>query len=452
MTGKARKRGMGRTSTRVRGSRPYNQRCAVRVIYSRNTIRGQWGAHGRYVARESATHGMDGMAAGFDQKDEPIDISAKLDGWQKAGDERMWKFIIAPEFGEQIDLPRLTRALMTRVDRDLGFADLEWVAVTHYNTEHAHVHVALRGVDAQNQPLHLDREYIKAGIRSIAEDLCTQQIGYRTERDAATAERREVSQQRYTSLDRIISRNTSPGTEPGANPRFFTYTSEPAKASQRDDLVLRQRHTMERLLVLQKMGLAECVEPNRWLVRRDFESVLRAMQRMTDRQKTLAMHGVLMSDERLPVAVLDYSNLKSIKGRVLVHGEEENGRNYLMLEGTDARVHHIYYTPEMEEARNRGGLRTNAFVRLRKRSIGGEPVMEIDELGNSDAILRNESYLKRTAQALIKRGIIPDENGWGGWLGRYQAAIKCAALEEEAIGRQSGKTKWRAVNGKPKER
>jgi hypothetical protein len=180
--------------------------------------------------------------------------------------------------------------------------------------------------------------------------------------------------------------------------------------------------------------------------------VLRAMQRMSDHQKTLAVHGVLMSDERLPVAVLDYRNLKLIEGRVLVHGEEENGRNYLMLEGTGARVHHIYYTPEMEEARNRGGLRTNAFVRLRKRSIGGEPVMEIDELGNSDAILRNDSYLKRTAQALIKRGIIPDENGWGGWLGRYQAAIKCAALEEEAIGRQSGKTKWRAVNGKPKER
>ena len=395
---------------------------------------------------------MDGKAAGFDQKDESIDISAKLDGWQRAGDERMWKFIISPEFGEQINLKRLTRDLMTRVGRDLGFADLEWIAVAHYNTEHAHVHVALRGVDAKNQPLHLDREYIKAGIRSIAEDLCTQQIGYRTERDAATAERREVSQQRYTSLDRIISRNISAGSEPGSNPRFFTYTSEVAKVSQRDDLVLRQRHTMERLLVLQTMGLAECIEPDRWLVRRDFESVLRAMQRMSDRQKTLAMHGVLMSDERLPVAVLDYRNLKSIEGRVLVHGEEENGRNYLMLEGTDARVHHIYYTPEMEEARNRGGLRTNAFVRLRKRSIGGEPVMEIDELGNSDAILRNESYLKRTAQALIKRDIIPDESGWGGWLGRYQAALKCAVLEEEAIGRQSGNTKRRAVNGKPKER
>ena len=84
------------------------------------------------------------------------------------------------------------------------------------------------------------------------------------------------------------------------------------------------------------MGLAEFAGPNAWLVRGDFEDVLRAMQRVGDRQKTLAAHGVVMSDERLPVATLDYRNLKSVEGRVLVHGEEEAGReagrSYLMLQ------------------------------------------------------------------------------------------------------------------------
>ncbi len=65
--------------------------------------------------------------------------------------------------------------------------------------------------------------------------------------------------------------------------------------------------------------------------------------------------------------VLDFRKLTTLEGRILVHGEEESsGRGYLMLEGTDARVHYVYYTPEMEAARNRGGLRTNSFVRLRK--------------------------------------------------------------------------------------
>ena len=155
---------------------------------------------------------------------------------------------------------------------------------------------------------------------------------------------------------------------------------------------------------------------------------------MDDRQKTLAAHGVLLSDERLQVTVLDYRDLKSVEGRVLVHGEEEvgreAGRSYLILEGTDARVHHIYYTVEIEEARNRGELRTNSFVRLRKHFVDGQPVMEIDDFGDAEAVLRNRSLLKQTAQTLIKRGVFPDEDGWGGWLGRYQAALKRAALDE----------------------
>jgi type IV secretory pathway VirD2 relaxase len=34
-----------------------------------------------------------------------------------------------------------------------------------------HVHVALRGVDGEGLPLQIDRDYIKNGIREVAEDL-----------------------------------------------------------------------------------------------------------------------------------------------------------------------------------------------------------------------------------------------------------------------------------------
>ena len=43
----------GRNGSRFPGV-PRKQRCAIRVTYSRNTVRGQWRAHGRYIARESA--------------------------------------------------------------------------------------------------------------------------------------------------------------------------------------------------------------------------------------------------------------------------------------------------------------------------------------------------------------------------------------------------------------
>jgi type IV secretory pathway VirD2 relaxase len=402
-------------------------------MYSRNGVRGQWGAHGRYVARESATHAADSRAIGFDHQQESIDLAAKLNGWQKAGDDRMWKFIISPEFGDRVDLQRLTRDLMKRIQSHLGESQIEWIAVAHYNTEHPHVHMALRGVDGQRRPIQFDREYVKTGIRSVAEELCTQQLGYRTELDAAIAARSEVTQHRYTSLDRMIARAAATNTQT-SDLGFSVYLQQPTKPGTREGAALRQQHTAERLWVLQKMGLAQPTGPNAWLVRRDFENVLRAMQRMTDRQKILVRHGVPMSDDRLLVTVLDYRNLKSIEGRVLVHGEEETGReagrSYLMLEGTDARVHYIYYTPEIDEARSRGDLRTNSFVRLRKTFVDGEPVLEIKDLGDSEALLRNGAHLKQTARTLIKRGIVPDEDGWGGWLGRYQAALRRTALDE----------------------
>jgi len=121
-----------------------SQRCAIRVIYSRNSTPRQWRAHGRYIARESVTG--DHRHAGFDSQGQSVDPAVTLDRWQTARDPRLWKLIISPEFGERIDLQRLTRDLTNKMESDLG-TKLEWVAVVHLNTEHPHVHVALRVFD-----------------------------------------------------------------------------------------------------------------------------------------------------------------------------------------------------------------------------------------------------------------------------------------------------------------
>ena len=58
-------------------------------------------------------------------------------------------------------------------------------------------------------------------------------------------------------------------------------------------------------------------------------------------------------------------------------------------------------------------------------------MLKIDELGDSEAILRNKRYLRETVQRLIRRGIVPQEDGWNGWLGRYQKALREAAMTLE---------------------
>jgi hypothetical protein len=170
------------------------------------------------------------------------------------------------------------------------------------------------------------------------------------------------------------------------------------------------------------------------------------MQRMADRQKTLATHGVLMSDDRLPLTTLEMRDLTSIEGRILVQGEEEvSGRTYLMLEGTDARVYYIYRTPEMEDVRSRGGLKTNSFIRLRKFSTVQGTVVDIQDMGDAEAMLRNKMLLREAARELMKRGAIPQDEEWNGWLGRYQKAVQETALGLQRQARQLDRGKHRGV-------
>jgi hypothetical protein len=315
---------------------------------------------------------------------------------------------------------------MEHMEKDLG-TDLEWMAVEHHNTEHPHAHVVVRGLRSNGAALRMSREYIQQGIRSVAENLCTKQLGYRTELDAAEAERREISESRFTSLDRRIMREASnPNADFG--PKYFEVIRNPTETGLSEMARLRAHHEAARLAVLHRMGLAESTGGASWLVRRDSEQVLRAMQRTADRQKTLTIHGALLSDDRLPMTTLDARDLTAIDGRILVHGEEEaSGRNYLMLEGTDGQVYHIYRTPEMEELRSQRGLQTNSFIRLRKFG----QVVEIRDMGDSEAVLRNKSHFREAASEMIRGGVLPKEGGWNGWLGRYQKALVDAAFELE---------------------
>jgi len=408
------------------GSRPHRQRCAIRITYLTNRTRGQWKAHGRYLAREIAAGKSN--AVGFNGGRSAIDTASELERWQSSGDPRLWKVIVSPEFGDRIDLQCLTRDLVNRMAADIG-TELEWIAVAHHDTEHPHVHIVIRGVRSDGQPLQLRRAYLKHGIRELAEDLCTRQIGYRTSHDASEAERREIGEHRFTSLDRAILRDADQSSQQSESANL-TVVKNATEAGLSDSARGRSKHIIARLAVLQRMGLVNFMGANTWHVRRDLEQILRAMQRAADRQKTLAAHGVPISDDRLPIQVLDISTVTGIEGRILVHGQDEqSGRNYLMLEGTDAKVHLIHYTPEMDLLRADGGLKANSFLRLRRLSANGRPVLDVQDMGDSEKVLKNRAMLGEKARALLKQGIIPTEDSWGGWLGKYQAALASVARQ-----------------------
>src|SRR5207244_13125144 len=198
-----------------------------------------------------------------------------------------FKIIVSPEFGDRLNLQQYSRELLHRMEHDLG-AQLEWVAAVHHNTEHPHVHIALRGVDKKGILIHLPREYIRGGLRERAEEIATEALGYRSPADAQEARRRETVQTRYTPLDRILQWSND-----GSAPRFVV-TVNPADRSLSESAQQLQKHLAARLMHLQTMGLAQLVGPLQWSVQAELEQILRTLHQTRDRQKMLAAHGALL--------------------------------------------------------------------------------------------------------------------------------------------------------------
>ncbi|HLZ41702.1 MAG TPA: DUF3363 domain-containing protein [Candidatus Sulfotelmatobacter sp.] len=393
----------------------FHQRVAVRVTYSTDKTAGQWKAHGHYIAREGASLKEGTRAVGFSATETAVDVAGRLASWQSAGDERVFKIIVSPEFGERVDLEKHTRDLMRRIERSL-LTKLEWVAVAHRNTEHPHVHIALRGLDDRGTSLRLPRAFIQSGIRQHAEELATMELGYRTERDALEGYRREVQQLRFTGLDRIIQRFGS------RDSNYFTVRREPV--GETPFARVHEHHVEARLMKLEQIGLAAKTGRHTWLVRGDFEDILRTLQRTNDRQKMLARHAALVSDERLPLQVTPVPGMSVLEGRVLGHGHDEGAdRPYLLLEGVDGRIHLLWQNPEIEAKRREGLLRVNSFARIEKHVAGGSSFLTVLDLGNSWKLLQNDAYFRQAAERLLQSGVQRVDHSWGGWLGAYQKKL-----------------------------
>lgn len=382
-----------------------SQRCAVRVSYSSSKTKGQWRAHGRYLERDSAI----GENKAFDKAESGVNLQERLAEWQSAKDRRLFKLILSPEYGDRLDLPQLARDFMERTEARVG-ASLEWVAVVHNNTEHPHIHIALRGA-VSGAPLRLDKELIRNGMREEAERLCTLSLGYRTEQDVLEAQRQEVAFARPTSLDRQIQKRAVPGD--GAHLQVTLPTSD------REFFQL----LASRMAALGRMGLAQPHE-SRWHLRSDYLQVLKSMQQAGDRQKMLHQYGVLLSDPRLHTQVTRARDIEHLEGRVLAHVQDDlTGAPQMLLEGTDGRVHFIRHTPQMELMRQEAKLKPNSFVSIERTGEDGQAVfLKIADHGDAEAFLSSDQ-MRRSAKRLIQRGIIPTETEYSGWLGRYHRTL-----------------------------
>jgi hypothetical protein len=102
-------------------------------------------------------------------------------------------------------------------------------------------------------------------------------------------------------------------------------------------------------------------------------------------------------------------------------------------------LRHSRGAPARNAQESRGKLRPNAFVRLQKQFENGRPVLEVEDSGDAERVLRNKRHFNDKVKPLLNHGLVPSEGGWGGWLGRYQAAMTKAVdeLKSLQVGRES---------------
>lgn len=306
--------------------------------------------HVAYLKRDGVTR--DGKDASlFDAGTDNADGDAFAG---RCGDDRHhFRFIVSPEdAGELEDIRVFTRELMDDMARDLG-SKLDWVAVDHWNTDNPHVHILVRGKAEDGKDLVIDRDYIREGLRSRAEDRVTIELGPRSEREIEQSIAREVDAERWTGLDRSLQRIAD------NNGGIIDLRPDPSGYERGD-----RGYLLGRAAKLEKLDLASRIAPACWTFKPGIEATLRDLSVRGDIIKT--MHRAMTADGRASdpglFAMHNEQTNEPVIGRLVERGlhDELTGSAYTVVDGTDGRTHYLRF----EDIEATSDAKSGAIVEL----------------------------------------------------------------------------------------
>jgi type IV secretory pathway VirD2 relaxase len=412
-------------ATRLLNNRSRGAMVKARVV-RRMRSSGALRAHISYLQRDGVTRdGSQGKL--FDAAGDEVDgraFAARCEA-----DRHHFRFIVSPDDASELESLRgFTRELMGQASRDLG-TKLDWVAVDHWNTEHPHIHVLVRGRADDGSDLVISRDYIATGLRARAGDLVTRELGPRSELEARRSLEAEVAAERWTRLDRVLAR--------GAGRADGVVDLRPERDAGPDPL--RELRT-GRMRTLERLGLAEPAGPARWVLAADAELRLRALGERGDIIKRL--HNTIAKDgaPRAPSswAIEGESHGEPVIGRLIARGldDELRGSAFAVVDGIDGRVHHLKL-PDIDAA---GDGAIGGIVELRRfENASGR--QRIALAVRSDLNL-DQQVAAEGATWLDRRLVArePADLSRGGFGAEVRAALnrRIEALAEQGLARRNG--------------
>jgi type IV secretory pathway VirD2 relaxase len=377
----------------IRPATATSRRCVVKARYVPMANGGARGArsHLAYIERDGVE--QDGSKGRLFDRSGEVDretFSVKI-----AGEKRQFRFIVAPEDGNELDLRAYTNQLMTRMEKDLG-RELRWAAVCHYNTDNPHVHIVVRGVDARGAELRIDRGYISEGLRLRGQELATRELGPRTEFEAQLQRSREATAERLTTIDRRIAPHLS--REGSLDLRAV------ARASG-----LSRPDALARLATLERLQLAERTSPTTWQLAEGWQETLRQLGERGDIIKR--MHRALQG-RAVAYRVFEQRDGAQIEGVIRSKGlhDEQTGEPCIVVE--TPRREAVYVRLDRVTAET---VREGAAIRLRCEKqawVKGTDFVIQREATTNGGIYRPADHLKRLGTspiAIDAKWVWPDD-------------------------------------------
>lgn len=264
------------------------------------------------------------------------------------GEKHQFRFIVSPEDGAAVDLAVFARDLMAQVERDTG-RQLIWGAVNHHDTDNPHVHIVVRGVDRAGKEVRIEPAYISERMRWQAQHLLTRELGVRTALEVKQQLRREITQERFTSIDRALAQLVTPDR-----------SVDVRRLAQLADPNARARLTA-RLQVLASLALAEPARGGSWKLVDGWDQRLKALGDRGDIVKRI--HAALRGGGdpgRYSVVsgTKDHPPFEGVVRRKGLH-DELTGNMYAVVETPRGHAHYVQIDAETADT-----LREGAIVRV----------------------------------------------------------------------------------------
>ncbi len=359
--------------------------------------------HLDYLRREGVTR--DGEKARLFGPESGGDVEGQEFAERCKDDRHHFRFIVSPDDAlEMADLKSFTRELVGQMERDLG-SRLDWAAVDHWNTEHPHVHLIVRGVRDDGQDLVIARDYIKEGMRDRARDLITQELGPRTDLDIRRSLERQIGAERWIQIDRQLMRDGR---------RSGVIDVAPLPGGEPDPF---QTLKVGRLRKLETLGLATQIGPGQWTMDDKAEATLREIGERGDiikrMHRSLTERGIERASSSYVLAAEQLD--QPVVGRLVARGldDELRGSAFAVVDGLDGRTHHIRLS-DLDAA---GDSAPGSIVELRsfddargirRAALAVRSDLDIDR----QVTASGATWLDR--QAIARAPSLMSESGFGG--------------------------------------